>query len=74
MYLFNPKDFNTSHDEICRYNGFNSRILHVKRGWRSHETAYFRENTLKITFLMLFKDVGEIQQIKQNRPEPKKIK
>jgi len=74
MFTFNPKDYDTSHDEICRYNTFNRRITNARRGWGKNETVFFRENTMKLSFFSLFQNIGEIQQLKLNKPAPTKLR
>ena len=74
MYTFNTKNLGITHSQLCRFNTFNSLISTSHQGWFKNEYVTVKGRTLPESFLTMFIDVGNIQAMNTEIPQPKKIK
>lgn len=74
MYSFNTKPLGITYNEICRFNSFNRLITTSQKGWFGNQIITFKPNTMNVSFLSLFIDIGKIHQTKNPLPQPVKIR
>lgn len=74
MYSFSTKPLGITHDELCRFNSFNRLITTSQPGWFGNQNITFKPNTMNVSFLSLFIDIGKIHQTKNTTPQPVKIR